>query len=162
MSFVTVWFAKLLKPMESKTNKIIQADSDALIAAVFEIRTEVFVHEQKCLPSEEFDELDAQAIHFLLLENDHPVSTGRIRKTDKGIKIERIATLKESRGKGYASHMIRHLIQEAQQRYPEQTYFYLHAQVEVMPLYRSLGFEPFGRTFIEADIVHQAMELQLN
>lgn len=148
--------------MESKTNKIIQADSDALIAAVFDIRTEVFVHEQKCLPSEEFDELDAQAIHFLLLENDYPVSTGRIRKTDKGIKIERIATLKESRGKGYASQMIRHLMQKAQQRYPEQTYFYLHAQVDVMPLYRSLGFEPFGGTFIEADIVHQAMELQLN
>ena len=148
--------------MESKTNKIIQADSDALIAAVFDIRTEVFVHEQKCLPSEEFDELDAQAIHFLLLENDYPVSTGRIRKTDKGIKIERIATLKASRGKGYASHMIRHFMQEAQQRYPEQTYFYLHAQVDVMPLYRSLGFEPFGGTFIEADIVHQAMELQLN
>lgn len=162
MLFVTVWFVKLLKLMESKTNKIIQADSDALIAAVFEIRTEVFVHEQKCLPSEEFDELDAQAIHFLLLENEHPVATGRIRKTDKGIKIERIATLKESRGKGYASQMIRHLMQEAQQCYPEQTYFYLHAQVDVMPLYRSLGFEPFGGTFIEADIVHQAMELQLN
>lgn len=148
--------------MESKTNKIIQADSDTLIAAVFDIRTEVFVHEQKCLPSEEFDELDAQAIHFILLENDYPVSTGRIRKTDKGIKIERIATLKESRGKGYASQMIRHLMQEAQQRYPEQTYFYLHAQVDVMPLYRSLGFEPFGGIFIEADIIHQAMELQLN
>lgn len=148
--------------MESKTSKIIQADSDALIAAVFDIRTEVFVHEQKCLPSEEFDELDAQAIHFLLFDNQRPVSTGRIRKTNKGIKIERIATLKDSRGKGFASEMIRHLIHEAQQRYPEQTYFYLHAQVDVMPLYRSLGFVPYGGTFIEADIVHQAMELQLN
>ncbi|MEN9958677.1 MAG: hypothetical protein RLZZ474_921 [Bacteroidota bacterium] len=148
--------------MESKTSSIIQADTNALIAAVFEIRTEVFVHEQKCLPSEEFDELDAQAIHFLLIENERPVSTGRIRKTDKGIKIERIATLKESRGQGYASQMIRHLMQEAQERYPDQTYFYLHAQVDVMPLYRQLGFEPFGGTFIEADIVHQAMELTLN
>jgi predicted GNAT family N-acyltransferase len=148
--------------MANKISNIIQADSDALIAAVFDIRTEVFVHEQKCLPSEEFDELDAQAIHFLLLEGDIPVSTGRIRKTDKGIKIERIATLKDSRGKGYASQMIRHLMHEAQQRYPDQTYFYLHAQVDVMPLYRQLGFEPFGGTFIEADIVHQAMELTLN
>jgi predicted GNAT family N-acyltransferase len=148
--------------MESKTSNIIQADTNALIAAVFEIRTEVFVHEQKCLPSEEFDELDAQAIHFLLIENERPVSTGRIRKTDKGIKIERIATLKESRGQGYASQMIRHLMQEAQERYPDQTYFYLHAQVDVMPLYRQLGFEPFGGTFIEAEIVHQAMELTLN
>jgi predicted GNAT family N-acyltransferase len=148
--------------MESKTSRIIQADTKSLIASVFEIRTAVFVHEQKCLPSEEFDELDALAIHFLLLEDEIPVATGRIRKTDKGIKIERIATLKEFRGKGYASQMIRHLIQESQQRYPDQTYFYLHAQVDVMPLYRLLGFEPYGGTFIEADIVHQAMKLTLN
>jgi predicted GNAT family N-acyltransferase len=148
--------------MESKINRIIQADSDDLIAVVFEIRTAVFVLEQKCLPSEEFDELDAQAIHFLLLENEIPVATGRIRKTDKGIKIERIATLKESRGKGYASQMIRFLIEEAKSRYPSNSYFYLHAQVDVMPLYRLIGFEPFGGTFIEADIVHQAMELSSN
>lgn len=144
--------------MESKTSRIIQAVSDEQIAQVFEIRTEVFVHEQKCLPSEEFDELDAQAIHFLLLEDDKPVSTGRFRQTEKGIKIERIATLKEARGKGFASKMIRYVIQEAKKRYPENNYFYLHAQVDVMPLYASLGFAPFGGTFIEADIVHQAME----
>ncbi len=145
--------------MENKINKIIQAISELQIAQVFEIRTEVFVKEQKCLPSEEFDDLDAQAIHFLLLEGDMAVSTGRFRKTDKGIKIERIATLKEFRGKGYASQMIRFLIQDAKMRYPDTVYFYLHAQVDVMPLYKSLGFEPFGGTFIEADIVHQAMEL---
>jgi predicted GNAT family N-acyltransferase len=120
------------------------------------------VYEQKCLPSEEFDELDAQAIHFLLYENDQAVATGRFRKTEKGIKIERIATLKAFRGKGYASQMIRFLMQEANKRHAETSYFYLHAQVDVMPLYRLLGFEPYGGTFIEADIVHQAMELTSN
>jgi predicted GNAT family N-acyltransferase len=144
--------------MESKTNKIIQADSPERIAEVFEIRTEVFVHEQKCLPSEEFDELDAQAVHYLLLENGKPVATGRFRKTDKGVKIERIATLKAHRGNGYASQIIKFLIQESQVVYPLNSYFYLHAQVEVMPLYHHLGFQPYGGTFIEADIVHQAME----
>jgi predicted GNAT family N-acyltransferase len=29
-----------------------------------------------------------------------------------------------------------------------------------MPLYALLGFKPYGDTFIEADIVHQAMELE--
>ena len=47
--------------MESKKNKIIQAISSLEIEQVFAIRTEVFVKEQKCLPSEEFDELDAVA-----------------------------------------------------------------------------------------------------
>lgn len=148
--------------MESKTNNIIQAISEEHIAQVFEIRTEVFVHEQKCLPSEEFDELDAQSVHYLLLENEKPVATGRFRKTDKGIKIERIATLKAHRGNGYASQIIKFLIQESKVAYPMNSYFYLHAQVDVMPLYRLLGFEPFGGTFIEADIVHQAMELTSN
>ena len=67
--------------MESKTNRVIQAISPEEIDQVFAIRTEVFVKEQKCLPSEEFDELDAVAKHYLLLENDNPVATGRYRKT---------------------------------------------------------------------------------
>ena len=133
-----------------------QADLDL----VFHIRTEVFVVEQKCLPSEEFDELDAQARHFLLFEGQQAIATGRFRKTEKGIKIERIATLKEYRGKGYASQIILHLFQVAEEAFPDNNYFYLHAQVTVMPLYESLGFRPYGGTFIEADIVHQAMELK--
>lgn len=145
--------------MESKKNRIIQAISPAEIEQVFAIRTEVFVKEQKCLPSEEFDELDAVAKHFLLFEEDVPVATGRYRKTDKGIKVERIATLESARGNGYASQIIHHIFAESASEYPDCTHYYLHAQVSVMPLYASLGFQPYGDTFIEADIVHQAMEL---
>lgn len=142
--------------------EIIQAKSLEEIHEVFAIRINVFVVEQACLPSEEFDELDAQAKHYLLLEDGKPVATGRYRKTDKGIKVERIATLSEFRGKGYASQMVRHIIQEAQSAYPACTYFYLHSQQTVMPLYASLGFIPYGETFIEADIVHQAMSLNMS
>jgi len=145
--------------MESKTNRIIQAISPEEIIQVFAIRTEVFVLEQKCLPSEEFDELDAVAKHYLLLENDIPVATGRYRKTAKGIKVERIATLETARGKGYASLVVNHIIAEASAAYLDCNYFYLHAQVSVMPLYASLGFVPYGGRFVEADIEHQAMAL---
>jgi predicted GNAT family N-acyltransferase len=147
--------------MESKTNRVIQAISPEEIDQVFEIRTEVFVKEQKCLPSEEFDDLDAVAKHYLLFEGDIPVATGRYRKTDKGIKVERIATLASARGKGYASIVVNYLMAEASVAYPDCSYFYLHAQVSVMPLYSSLGFQAYGETFIEADIVHQAMGLSV-
>jgi predicted GNAT family N-acyltransferase len=145
--------------MESRINKIIQAISQEEIDQVFAIRTEVFVKEQKCLPSEEFDELDAVANHYLLLDNDIPVATGRYRKTEKGIKVERIATLETARGKGYAALVVNHIIAEATTAYPDCNYFYLHAQVSVMPLYASLGFVPYGGRFVEADIEHQAMGL---
>ena len=147
--------------MESKKNRIIQAISPEQIEQVFAIRTEVFVNEQMCLPSEEFDELDAVAKHYLLLEEEIPVATGRYRKTDKGIKVERIATLETARGKGYASLVVNHILAEASVAHPDCGYFYLHAQVSVMPLYGSLGFKPYGHRFIEADIVHQAMELSV-
>ena len=143
--------------MESKTNRIIQAISPEEIDHVFAIRTEVFVKEQKCLPSEEFDELDAVARHYLLFENESPVATGRYRKTEKGIKVERIATLVAARGKGYATLLINHIFVESAKEFPDCTYYYLHAQVSVMPLYASLGFKPYGERFIEADIEHQAM-----
>jgi len=142
--------------------KIIQAEDPVLIKQVFAIRTEVFVHEQKCLPSEEFDELDAVAQHYLLFENELAVATGRFRKTDKGIKIERIATLNQYRGKGYATVLINHLMEVAQDNYEDVQQFYLHAQVSVKPLYEKLGFTAYGNTFIEADIVHQAMEKTIN
>lgn len=138
--------------------KIVKAESSILIDLVFSIRTDVFVKEQKCLPSEEFDELDALAHHYVLFENDIAVSTGRFRKTDKGIKLERIATLKAFRGKGYATNMLNHLINEACLNYLDIKHFYLHAQVNVLPLYEKLGFKAYGNTFMEADIVHQAME----
>jgi len=142
--------------------KIIQAVDPALIKLVFAIRTEVFVHEQKCLPSEEFDELDAVAQHYLLFENELAVATGRFRKTDKGIKIERIATLNQYRGKGYATVLINHLMAVAYNTFEDVHHFYLHAQVSVIPLYEKLGFTAYGNTFIEADIVHQAMEKTIN
>jgi predicted GNAT family N-acyltransferase len=142
--------------------KIIQAVDPALIKLVFAIRTEVFVHEQKCLPSEEFDELDAVAQHYLLFENELAVATGRFRKTDKGIKIERIATLSQYRGKGYATELINHLMAVAHNTFEDVHHFYLHAQVSVIPLYEKLGFTAYGNTFIEADIVHQAMEKTIN
>jgi predicted GNAT family N-acyltransferase len=145
--------------MENKINKIIQAVSPEEIDQVFAIRTEVFVKEQKCLPSEEFDELDAVAKHYLLFENELPVATGRYRKTEKGIKVERIATLESARGKGYASLIIHRIFAESAKEYPDCTHYYLHAQVSVMPLYASLGFKPYGERFVEADIEHQAMEL---
>ncbi len=132
------------------------------IDQVFAIRTQVFVAEQKCLPSEEFDELDAQARHFLLELNGLAVATGRYRRTEKGIKIERIATLADFRGNGYASFMVKHLIQMAKLLHPLVKHFYLHAQQNVMPLYASLGFNPYGQTFVEADIVHQAMQMDFN
>lgn len=139
-----------------------QADNPALIKLVFDIRTEVFVDEQKCLPSEEFDELDAVAQHFLLFENELAVATGRFRQTEKGIKIERIATLKQYRGKGYATELLNHLMEEAQEFFTDVPTFYLHAQVSVKPLYEKLGFIAYGNTFIEADIVHQAMGKTIN
>lgn len=142
--------------------KIIQAENPALIKLVFAIRTEVFVHEQKCLPSEEFDELDAVAQHFLLFENELAVATGRFRQTEKGVKIERIATLKQYRGKGYATELLNHLMAVAQEIFTDVPTFYLHAQVSVKPLYEKLGFIAYGNTFIEADIEHQAMEKTIN
>ena len=67
--------------MESKKNRIIQAISPEEIEQVFAIRTEVFVKEQMCLPSEEFDELDAVAKHYLFLEEEIPVAgAGRTRR----------------------------------------------------------------------------------
>jgi predicted GNAT family N-acyltransferase len=53
--------------------------------------------------------------------------------------------------------VVNHILAEASLAYPDCGYFYLHAQVSVMPLYASLGFKAYGERFVEADIEHQAM-----
>ena len=76
-------------------------------AAEFEIvkaiRTCVFTNEQGADADNEFDEYDKTSLFALLYEGDKPVGTARIAETAAGIKIGRIAILKECRGKGYGA-----------------------------------------------------------
>lgn len=122
----------------------------------FEIRRKVFVIEQKVDPAEEYDEFEEACIHFIATHNNIPAGTARIRKTDKGVKLERFAVLQEYRNKTVGK-----LLVYAALAHPwtleKNVYLYMHAQEHAVEFYKKLGFKVEGERFMECDIPHFTM-----
>lgn len=122
----------------------------------FEIRRLVFVLEQNVNPEEEYDEYEADCIHFLASYNGLPAGTARIRKTDKGFKLERFAVLKPQRGKGIGAALVNACLDHTILQTPG-TYVYMHAQEHAIDFYKKFGFETEGERFWECEIPHFTM-----
>ena len=128
-------------------------DETSFINQAFEIRREVFVIEQNCPPEIEYEN-EETCIHYLAFWQHTPVATARWRITEKGIKLERFAVLKEFRRNKIASALVKRLLSDVR---PFGKPIYLHAQVEAIPLYQGLGFVKTGPEFEEAGIRHFKM-----
>ncbi|OEJ99483.1 GNAT family N-acetyltransferase [Roseivirga misakiensis] len=124
----------------------------------FAIRTIVFVEEQACPVDEEFDGFDEESVHFIAYIDGKPVGTSRYRTTEKGVKLERFAVLKESRGKGTGKRLVQTALSQISASFEPGTLLYLHAQLDAMPLYARYNFQKIGEQFEEAGIQHFKME----
>jgi predicted GNAT family N-acyltransferase len=127
-----------------------------LAEKAFEIRRKVFVEEQKVPADEEFDEFENSSTHFLAFYNDIPAATARWRFTEKGIKLERFAVLKEFRNKKIGSEILNAVLDDVK---PFNKYTYLHAQLAAVNFYERAGFKKKGDIFSECDIEHYLMVL---
>lgn len=125
-------------------------DSRSLNQA-FEIRKEVFVHEQNVDPAEEYDSYEHSSTHFLLLFDKEAVATGRFRATEMGWKIERMAVLKAYRQKNYGGLILQRLLNTIPR---DGRPIYLHAQEHAMAFYQKHAFQSEGERFWEANIPH--------
>lgn len=121
------------------------------------VRTEVFILGQNIPEAEEWDELDPRSVHVLARDNEgRPIGTGRLTPDDK---IGRMAVLDSWRGRHVGEAILRALIERArQQRRPALE---MHAQSYAIPFYQRSGFEPYGEEFLECDIPHRMMRLEL-
>lgn len=128
---------------------------------VFAIREKVFVIEQEVDPTEEYDEFEETSIHFLAKLDGVPVGTARWRFTSNGVKLERFAVLKETRGKGVGQGLVEAVLKDiASNNHTKGKLKYLHAQLQAVPLYTKFGFEKVGDIFEECNILHYKMQLK--
>ncbi len=127
-----------------------------LFQKALQIRTIVFVQEQKVPKNLEYDGLDGQAKHFLLFFNDKPIATSRYRITNEGYKLERFAVLKEYRGKHFGKKLLEYILNYV----PDKTNVYFNSQVSAVDFYERNGFVTVGQVFYEADIKHYKMVWQ--
>lgn len=124
-----------------------------------DIRRAVFVVEQQVPLDLEIDQYEAECTHFVLYTSEQlPVATLRILllKDTDDVLIQRVATLKNHRGNGYAAALVTAAL--AYLKTKNITCVELHAQLQAMPFYEKLGFQAFGKVFLDANISHMAMK----
>ncbi|MEZ5083912.1 MAG: GNAT family N-acetyltransferase [Bacteroidales bacterium] len=84
----------------------------------------------------------------------HRIATARWRTTDKGIKLERFALLKELRNMGLGAILLEKILSDVKKfKKP----IYLHSQVIAKNYYKRAGFVEEGDHFFEAGIEHVKM-----
>ncbi|MDE5964374.1 MAG: GNAT family N-acetyltransferase [Eubacterium sp.] len=131
-------------------------DSSAVeFEAVKVIRSCVFTNEQGADADSEFDEYDKTSLFALLYEDDKPVGTARIAETAEGIKIGRIAILKECRGKGYGADIVKAVTDKAFDMGADRVF--VDAQNYAVPFYEKLGFKVIGAEIIDRGLPHIPM-----
>jgi predicted GNAT family N-acyltransferase len=125
------------------------------------IRKIVFLIEQNVPQKEEWDGRDdnSNTLHYLLTLNSIPTGTARVLLDNNTAKIGRVAILKEQRGKGFATQLMRQIIKDLKAS-GIQT-ITLDSQIYICNLYEKLGFIKTGDIFMDAGIEHQKMILQL-
>lgn len=126
-----------------------------------QVRTEVFLDEQRIPVEMEWDEADATAIHALARNRlGLPVATGRLLQQAPGVgRIGRMAVNRVLRGSNVGRDVLRALMLAATQRGDHEVL--LHAQRTAEGFYARLGFLPRGEPFEEAGIVHIEMAHRL-
>jgi predicted GNAT family N-acyltransferase len=124
-------------------------------ALLSQVRREVFVREQNIPEALEWDEYDADSTHILALDlNGEAIGTARLL-TDG--HIGRVAVLKNWRGKGIGSELVKYLIILNKNR--GNSIAQLSSQVRAMPFYARHGFVAEGEVYLDADIPHRMMRL---
>lgn len=118
------------------------------------IREEVFVREQGF--TEEFDEIDAKAVHILLFFGQKAVGTCRFFQSGGSWLIGRVAVLRAFRGKGCGKMLL--LAAEQEIRNNGATSCSLHAQCRAMDFYTRCGYSPCGKPFDEEGCPHILMQ----
>ena len=125
------------------------------------LRSEVFVDEQEVPAELEVDELDATALHAVVLNKlGQAVATGRLLQPQAHVaQIGRMAVSKPLRGGHLGQMVVESFIEAARKRGDREVL--LHAQCSAEGFYRRLGFKSHGDIFDDAGIDHIEMTLQL-
>lgn len=122
-----------------------------------EIREQVFIIEQNVPSIAEWDDIDAQSLHVMARDGEgRPIGTGRLNPRHT---IGRVAVVSNWRGRGVGNAMMQALLGAARERGIPRVE--LHSQTHASGFYERLGFVAFGEEYLECDILHRSMAIEL-
>ncbi len=129
-------------------------------AELIALRHDVFIVEQHVPVTEEVDEKDLLAQHFLVLSENTAVACARwIELPDNVVKIGRFAVRKPWRNNGIGRRLLQFILEQA--RMAHKTCATLDAQTSAIGFYQKQNFVCCSDTFMDAGIPHQTMQLPL-
>jgi predicted GNAT family N-acyltransferase len=126
------------------------------MAAVLELRHDVFCDEQGVPEHEELDGRDGEGVHLVAVSGGEVLATCRLLFVGPTVQFSRLAVRQSARRNGIASALL--AMADAETRAGGARRLVLHAQTYARSLYDGAGYEPRGRVFMEAGIEHIAME----
>ncbi len=135
--------------------EIFKVDSPAILGEVHRIRELVFIIEQNVPTNREYDEFEDVAVHFLAYLDNVPVGCIRYRHYGENVKIERLAVIREHRGRGIGKALMDHVEKGSMVLGPKE--YVLHSQLAVLDFYVGCGYRTRGPVFLDADIDHREM-----
>lgn len=143
--------------------QIFIADDINKFAQCMMIRTRVFVVEQNISPEIETDEFENCSTHYLVSQEGAYIATARSRFLDnyETAKIERVAVLKEARGKGVGSQLMNYILNTLD-TYPDLKTIKVGSQKTAIAFYQKLGFQIVGEEYLDAGIPHHLMIKTVN
>jgi predicted GNAT family N-acyltransferase len=138
------------------TYEVRQARGEEEMAALIELRHEVFCEEQGVPVREELDGRDHEAMHLVAVSGTEVLATCRLLFVGATVQFSRLAVRASARRRGIATALLERADDEA--RAGGARRLVLHAQTYARSLYDAAGYETRGRVFMEAGIEHVAME----
>ena len=120
------------------------------------IRQRVFIEEQHVPVDLEWDETDETAVHLLASLDGQAVACARV--VPEGY-IGRMAVLPQWRGQGIGEALLLQAINICRQF--EVTHARLSAQTHAIGFYQQAGFEVCSEPYLDANILHVDMQLEL-
>ncbi len=128
--------------------------------AILQLRTEVFVVEQKC-PYQEVDgrDLEGDTCHLMAWDGDRLVAYLRLLdpiSQGGDVVIGRVVIAEQARGQGLGHTLMEQALKQAERHWPE-TPIYLSAQTHLQAYYSRYGFVVAGEEYLEDDIPHIGM-----
>jgi len=128
-------------------------------ADLINIRHAVFVVGQNVPQQDEWDGLDEQARHLLVVQEGDICGCARILDEGNVLHLGRVAVLEQWRGQGLGKLLVATTINIAQAG--EYKFLVLDAQCSALEFYANFGFQVEGDEFMDAGIWHRHMKLVL-
>ena len=123
------------------------------------IRQKVFIEEQNVTSQLEWDGMDEEAIHFLAFKNEKAIGCARAFVIKNHMQLGRMAVLKKYRREGVGTALIEKAITTA--KLNQLSAIYISAQCQAINFYKKFGFEITSDIYLDAEITHRDMKLEL-